>query len=48
VSNIRTGHTGRTGQCMKHAPAILAASVLIYSTHRVLVVIEHKYVTLTF
>jgi len=27
----------RTGQCMNHAPAILAALALIYSTHRVLV-----------
>ena len=34
----RTGHTGRTGQCMNHAPAILAAPALIYSTHRLLVV----------
>ena len=30
--------TGHTGQCMNHAPAILAAPVLIYSTHQVLVV----------
>jgi len=28
----------RTGQCMNHAPAILAALALIYSTHQVLVV----------
>jgi len=31
----RTGHTGR---CMNHAPAILTAPALIYSTHRLLVV----------
>jgi len=30
--------TGQTGQCMNHAPAILATSPLIYSTHQVLVV----------
>jgi len=30
--------TGRTGQRMNHAPAILAALALIYSMHRVLVV----------
>jgi len=30
--------TGRTGRCMNHAPAILAAPALIYSTHRLLVV----------
>jgi len=34
----RTGHTGRTGRCMNHAPAILAAPALIYSTHRLLAV----------
>jgi len=34
----RTGHTGRTGGCMNHSPAILAAPALIYSTHRLLVV----------
>jgi len=33
----RTGHTGRTGRCMNHAPAILAAPALIYSTHRLVV-----------
>jgi len=33
-----TGHTGCTGQCMNHAPAILAAPALIYSMHRLLVV----------
>ena len=27
-----------TGQCMNHAPAILAAPALIYSTHWLLVV----------
>jgi len=27
-----------TGRCMKHAPAILAAPALVYSTHRLLVV----------
>jgi len=31
-------HTGRTGRCMNHAPAILAAPALIYSTHQLLVV----------
>jgi len=30
--------TGRTGPCMNHAPAILAALALIYGTHGVLVV----------
>ena len=30
--------TGCTGQCMNHAPAILATPALIYDTHRVLVV----------
>jgi len=30
--------TGHTGQCMHHAPALLAAQALIYSMHRVLVV----------
>jgi len=34
----RTSHIDRTGQCMNHAPAILAAPALIYSTHRLLVV----------
>jgi len=34
----RTGHSGRTGRCMNHASAILAAPALIYSTHRLLVV----------
>jgi len=34
----RTGRTGRTGGCVNHAPAILAALALIYSTHRLLVV----------
>jgi len=34
----RTGHTCCTGHCMNHAPALLAAPALIYSTHRVLVV----------
>ena len=33
----RTGHTGRTGRRMNHAPAILAAPALIYSTHRLVV-----------
>ena len=30
--------TGRTGQCMNHAPAILDTPALIYSTRRVLVI----------
>jgi len=34
----RTGHTGRTGRWMNHAPAILAAPALIYSMHRLLVI----------
>ena len=34
----RTGRTGHTGRCMNHAPAILAAPALIYSTNRLLVV----------
>jgi len=27
-------HTGRTNQCMNHAPAILAPLAIIYGTHR--------------
>jgi len=34
----RTGRTGHTGWCMNHAPAISATPVLLYSTHRLLVV----------
>ena len=34
----RTSHTSRTGRCMNHAPAILAAPALVYSMHRLLVV----------
>ena len=34
----RTGHTARTSGCVNHAPAILAALALIYSTYRLLVV----------
>jgi len=34
----RTGRTGPTGRWMNHAPAILAAPALIYSTHQMLVV----------
>ena len=37
-SGLYKPRTGRTGRCMNHAPAILAAPALIYSTHRLLVV----------
>ena len=42
ISQEKTGPykpcSGRTGHCMNHAPAILAAPALIYSTHWVFVV----------
>jgi len=42
ISQEKTGPykpcSGRTGQCMNHAPAILAAPALIYNTHWVFVV----------
>ena len=36
VSPYKPRTVTRTGHCMNHAPTILAAPALIYSTHRVL------------